>query len=221
MDHLNSFVLTLHLRAFYWMSNLREHLFESGFKISYFFSLAESFDTDSLEELKNFTLAGPLSLEINEKSPLYQESLTSRALLLEALKYYKSKKVGGVAFSLSHTRGAALVGAAASLKFEGAKLAAGIGADLESVERKISEAAHKRIVNGGMDSQVPALNLWSLKEAAYKAHPDNENLLLRDFIVTGIKDKAHFKLLCSQSQKTFEASIIHIESYVVALARLI
>ncbi|MEZ4814348.1 MAG: 4'-phosphopantetheinyl transferase superfamily protein [Bdellovibrionota bacterium] len=201
---------------------VQECSFESGAKVFYAFeSLPFDFDHDLLSELSDFNLAGPLRESLPETSQYYSEFLLSRFLLLRLLKNFKSKNVGGVSFSLSHTSGAALVAGAATLSFEGASLAAGIGADVEALTRKISDPVYKRICNGAFDSQVAPLVLWSLKEAAYKAHPNNENLLLSDFVVVENPGALHFKLMCSKSSYNFEAVLIERMSYQLAFARLL
>lgn len=198
---------------------LKELHFRSGKKIYYAIEAVDlSFDLDELEELKNFTLRGPFTESMSEKSPRYQEFLVSRYTLLRVLKSLKKKNMGGASFSLSHTREAVLLAAAPTLLFEGAALASGLGADIEHAHRIISKGAHKKIVNGGLDSTLPALALWSLKEAAFKAHPKNETLLLSDFYVSEVFDKQNFLLTCEKTQINFEATLLYLDDFQLAFA---
>lgn len=200
---------------------LKEQRFKSGKRIFYIFeSPLSDFDLDELEELKSFQLLGPLSESMPEESPRYNEYLSSRYVLLQLLKSFKKRQLGGLAFSLSHTKEAVLVAAAPTLAFEEAALSSGVGADLENSQRKISESAHKRIVNGGKDAEVPALLLWSLKEAAYKAHPNNPDLLLSDFFVSEIYDEDNYELICTPSHKSFEALCVRNASFQIVLAMI-
>ncbi len=201
---------------------LKEHHFRSNKKIYYAIEAADlSFDTDELDELKNFTLKGPFTESMSEKSPRYQEFLVSRYTILRVLKALKKKSIRGAALSLSHTRDAILVAASPVLTFEGAVLAAGLGADVENLQRSISQGAHKKIMNGGEDSSLSALSLWSLKEAAFKAHPDNDTLLLSDFFVCEIFSENNFQLTCKKTQRLFEASVLVIDNFQVAFARML
>lgn len=198
---------------------LKELRFKSGKRIFYVFeNPLREFDTDELAELSSFQLRGPLTATMSEESPRYKEFQASRYLMLQVLKAFKKRRLGGLAFSLSHTKDAVLVASAPTLAFEDAALQNGVGADLESVNRKLSESAHKRIINGGKDANVPALLLWSLKEAAYKAHPENGELLLSDFFVSEIHDENNFELICSKTHKSFEALMFNEASYQIVLS---
>ncbi len=68
-------------------------------------------------------------------------------------------------FSLSHTKNwaAAWLEPAASLR--------GMGLDIELLDRKVPEHVKSKILNDA-DISVSLLELWSIKEAAYKALPE-------------------------------------------------
>jgi len=198
---------------------LKEFHFKSAKKVYYAVESVDlAFDTDELEQLKDFKISGPLTESMTEKSPRYKEFLVSRYTILRVLKALKKKNIRGVALSISHTREAVLVAAAPSMAFEGAVLAAGFGADIESSQRRISEGAHKKIVNGGHDSKLQSLALWNLKEAAFKAHRENDTLLLSDFFVSEILDEQNFQLVCKPTQQKLEASLFSLDKFQIAFA---
>lgn len=204
------------------MKITKEHKFRSGSKATLFF---ESLGSDPLSEevldkILDLKIMGPLTAQMSPSSPRYREFLLSRKLILEAIAFSRQKNVGGMCLSLSHTQSAAIVVTQGTLAFEGVSLACGMGVDLEALKRNMSPAAAQRLHQSDLDKKIPALDLWLLKESVFKAHPQNENLLLSDFFVSQLYTTSSFELVCDKSQKKFEADLIEIDEYKVALAKM-
>ena len=140
-----------------------------------------AFLVSSEGELKNFESHLPESLK--QAHPRAQKNwYLSRKLLLHAFEsleqkidwqdlvfegFQKIKAKPRFRFSLSHTEGAALVW----LVEESQNLQ--IGVDVENSKREIGSPLLRKI-NNGEDMDLPALQLWGIKEASYKAIPQNQ-----------------------------------------------
>lgn len=78
-----------------------------------------------------------------------------------------------IKLSLSHTRDATLAAVAQEID---------IGVDLERADRPISEAlAAKFYFESEKINSLSALQVWALKEACYKANPDQKTTVLSDY----------------------------------------
>lgn len=89
-------------------------------------------------------------------------------------------------FSVSHTDGISVAWVAKSSDV------LGLGVDVELSGRTLSRAASERLVNSS-DTIAPGIELWSVKEAAYKA-----------FYLTGLQEKLSIKDIVI-NQGTFSA----------------
>ncbi len=216
MDHLADSALLL-----------QELSFSSGNKVKYLFAQKSLWGSDAPSELERAQIleqaASLIQQDFVRKEfpsglPRYEEFFLSRYLLTELVKDFRKRHVGGVAVSLSHTDGAAIVAGAGTLKAEGVFFASGVGVDLEREDRKISEAVFKRLLKSPIDKTIEALLLWAIKEASFKAHTHNDALLLSDFEVQQlIGDEA--RLECLKTRQSFEAKWIRKAGFLLVFAR--
>jgi hypothetical protein len=204
---------------------IQDLILPSGSKVKYIFAktdvLSSESQLDEIKELQDFEIHGPLTEEMNANSPRYKEFLLSRYLLLQLFKDFKKNGArGGLSFSLSHTMNVALVAAMPNFTSSGHSLAAGLGVDLEHKDRKISDAAFARIVIEKNEKAILPLQLWCLKEAAFKAHPNNQTqndgLLLSDFIL-----QSNGQIKCQVTGQVFEYATLSEENYLLNFASLL
>lgn len=84
-------------------------------------------------------------------------------------------------FSLSHT-----VGHAAALVVP-EKIGRGVGLDIELSSRQVNQGVQERMHHAGDDGHLSPIQLWSVKEAAYKTLPHviQQSIWLKSIIVNG------------------------------------
>ncbi|MCM2278494.1 MAG: 4'-phosphopantetheinyl transferase superfamily protein [Oligoflexia bacterium] len=83
--------------------------------------------------------------------------------------------------SIAHSQGVIAVGAT------GEEIT-GVGVDLEGAVRQLSEATLSRLLDSeearlAKDAQASGLEIWTLKEAAFKATPDNTGTVLSSYLL--------------------------------------
>ena len=204
--------------------DVQELVFPSGAKLKYIFSTFKESDInldseaelDALDELSDYKILGPFSEKVSKTAPRYPEHILSRFLLLNLIKDFKKSNHRGLAVSISHTKDAAVVLGAPNFAVEGIALASGVGVDLEYNNRKLSEAAFKRLIVDEREKKIVPLDLWCMKEAAYKAHPNNQiqGLLLSDFVVF-----SDDKIKCLKTQQLLEVKKLSMDAYCLFFAR--
>ncbi len=116
------------------------------------------------------------ALSLSDKPSRREEWIAGRKALFEARQLLSMKGFSateGVSVSLSHTRweGRLWVLAVAVPRSVGS-----VGVDLESVTRQVSDSVYRRITDDQERRMFPhygALDFWAIKEACFKADPDN------------------------------------------------
>lgn len=85
-----------------------------------------------------------------------------------------------IQISLSHTHSASCAVAAL-----GAQL--GVGVDLEDRSRPVSRKAADRFIDSN-EAKLPfqPIDVWTIKEACYKANPENQNTIIADYQIDSV-----------------------------------
>jgi hypothetical protein len=110
----------------------------------------------------------------------------SRACLLSVLGTLEADGSKGL-LSLSHCPRASIAAGGLS----SASLL-GIGVDLESADREISEAAATRFLFAPEKALgLTPLHAWTIKEACFKATPHNANLIVADYVIESVNHSGH------------------------------
>ncbi len=162
--------------------------------------------------------------KLDEAAPSHRRTqwCTSRAALLALLAE------GSVAdaYALSHTRSACaairIVGLQAT-KTNSLRPSAAI--DIEKADRKLSSAALDRIRNEkDIVLELPPIQIWTLKEALFKADPQNEGRRYRDFCVLEIRasndpnDSKIYSGLARHSDQFFDFRLLEWQGHFISIA---
>lgn len=110
--------------------------------------------------------------------------------------------------SLAHTHGLSIAAALISRE------ACGIGVDCEPADRTLSQALHARILHPGDDIRLAPIELWSLKEAMYKADPFRIPSL-SSYCVQACEDGS---LEATGPQSSFACSKVRHGGFLIAVA---
>lgn len=109
--------------------------------------------------------------------------ICSRAALAEVWRLAMQASPKAIGLSLSHSKEAWLAAARAVFDFEEAE-SAGVGADVEAIERPISDRLLKRFQNDDDAwTGMGRIALWTAKEALYKADQNSHGKTLIDYSI--------------------------------------
>lgn len=177
--------------------------------------------TESLRELgqKNFSktiqsrfLALP-AFKGTEKKEMIENFWRSRKTLTSAIQQAldQGAKPENLHCSLSHTGGACI--AVTSVQ-------SSIGVDLELTLRPINVQLASRITNSDEKiSNLNALQVWVIKEACFKANPNNQGTVLPQYRIIEEKNQRGIVKFQGAGSQDFNFIVTQSSGYTIALAK--
>jgi phosphopantetheinyl transferase (holo-ACP synthase) len=174
-----------------------------------------------LNTLKTWLPHTPLNLFVPPKNTQNDYKIrffASRIALYELLKNMPTNSAS-CAISIAHTHGFSIAAAKAIQRLPHHSFNAGLGVDVELLDRKISQKVFMRLTTPQEREikTLKALDFWCLKEASLKADSRTNGALLSDFHVQSFCSESKIaKLFNIKKQASFEATIFNKNKYLIA-----
>ncbi len=170
------------------------------------------------DKWKGFLKTNLAALELRfEKFPPSASNTQKRTFekkLSTDCKEVLKKKLGSpVFYSISHTQNHEGVWILAAGHCINSRQPVSVGVDWEYKDRKTHPELGRRISQSSeKSSHLNALEIWTIKEACYKANPKNKGTVLKQYRITNSDQ------VITQNQEILRFQLLRLESFVLVFA---